>query len=1266
MSFAGTPRFVPLRLVGAGGMGSVYLVHDRQLGHEVALKALNLSTGPDIYQLKREFRTMADLKHPNVVTLHELICEGGQWFFTMEFVDGVPFDRYLLARGGATAAAASPAGPGPSLRASPARLLETIRQLCAGVEAIHAAGFIHRDLKPTNVLVTDTGRVVIMDFGLIKPAGSHSQSSGGISGTPEYMAPEQALERPCLPAADWYAVGSMIYEVLVGHCPFEGTVLDILLRKQSEEPPAPAQLAPTVDPQLSELCLRLLERDPTRRPTGAEILERLGVARAKQPRIPSVRVTPLGLPVLNVLGREAELEALGGAWRKVRKGSLAAVMVQGSSGIGKTSLVEAFLRDLAEGVEGATAPLILRGRCHERETLPFKAFDSVVDGLSYRIAGLAADEQSYVLPDGILYLSEIFPVLRRLKLTEQQRYFLPPLRDAKELRNQAFVAFCDLLGHLARIQPVIIFLDDMQWADHDSCALLRTLMQGPRPPALLLIVNSRPVADRSPGTIGALLHEFAEQPAVATVRLGPLSAEAIRGLVDALVEGSELDAHARQHIATRVASEAGGNPFFAVELVSHFLARGRPPDDQPSASSPGPDFGLNEMILQRVDGLPEPSQRMLELVAVAGDPLPQRALAAAVGIPFGSEEWERGIAALVDGHLVSRRGRQGADVVEIYHDRIGEAVSGRLDAAASKQLHTRLAHAVEQWDRERTDMLARYWLSAEDNERAKRYVCEAAGEALTKLAFDRAAELYASAIALEQDDKERIALLRALGDCRASNGHAGLAAEAYLRAATLSEPLQSVHFHHLASGQLLRGGQIAQGLEVLQDVLAQTGLHLAVRPRRAWFNVAWRLLRLRLRGPRMVERPAAKISDRHNRLLDVLWSVNVGLGVVDILRADDFLLRFLFLALRLGDIRRVAQGFAMLASQLAALGSSHFNWALQLVAEADVLARRSGHHATIGFVALSKGVVRYFMGEWEAAATQLVSAEQYLLSHCHGVNWELSTGRSFTCFALRLAGRLREFCERFDRYVADADRTGDRYLAANLRTYQSLAWLIRDDCARASKDIEGILDGWPQDVYQVQHFFHFYARCEQALYAGRPAVAYQAFLQEIPRIARSALLKIRGLRVEYSWICGRVAVAMAESVPEAERPPILAHAQASIRFLRHGEHQTGVAMGAAIEAAARWLAPGAERAAATRALEWAIATAEAAGSPLLAEAGRRWLGEILGGKRGEEMLARSNGWMVEQGVRNPARLAYLVVPGFQARGQANADAATRTSRAEPA
>ena len=1216
-------------------MGSVHLVHDEQLGTEVALKTLKLSSGTDLYRFKREFRAMADIKHLNLVTLYELISEGALCFFTMEYVAGVSFDRFLI--GSRTASGSRPHSD---------VILQSVQQLCVGVHAMHEAGCIHRDLKPSNVLVTEQGRVVILDFGLAKQTNSGSISSTGLSGTPAYMAPEQALERPSVPAADWYAVGIMIYEVLTGHCPFEGALFDVLLRKQTEDPPPPVQVNPEADELLSELCTRMIHRDPLQRPSGAEILVRLGASQDTR-SVPRLRrYTPLSMPAQTVLGREDGLSALYGAYSRMRKGVQAVVVVEGSSGIGKTCLIETFLADLQSTGLSASAPLVLRGRCLERETMPFKAFDNVVDGLSYRLANFGADDQAYVLPDGILYLSEIFPVLRQLKLTEHKRYFLPALRDAKELRNQAFVAFCELLRRLARTQPVVIFIDDLQWADRDSFALLRALSQQPGAPALLILASFRKSAD--PATLDPLLREFMEQPGGETITLGALSPENTRALVGNLLDDEEMAPAVKRRIADAAVQESAGNPFFVVELVHHLRTVILPTRDIESIFD-GNAFRLESMILDRVATLPAESQRLLQVIALAGDPLPQRALASAAGLVLGSEEWERGISALVEESLIRRRGRQGSDVVETYHDRIRETVAGSLDEATARQLHVQLAQAVEAWDRERTDMLARYWLSADDHERAKHYACEAAVEARTKLAFDRAAQLYRTAAGLETDDAARAELLRALGECQSSNGCAVLAAEAFQSAAALSDPAQAARLRHLAAEQLLRGGAIARGLEVLGGVLKEAGLRFAPSPRRAAISVAWRMLRLRLRGVGFVEKPAAGLSAKDNHLLDVLWSANIGLSAVDTLRAGDFLLRFLMLALKSGDIRRVAQGFSVLAGQLAVFGGARFGWATRLASEAEVLARRSSDPATIGMARLCKALVRYFAGEFDAAANDLMAVEQYFLSHCRGVTWELATARSFACFSLRLAGRIRELCERFDRYTADADRTGDHYVATNLRTYQTVVWLVRDDLTRASKEIDGVLDAWPKDMYQVQHFFHLYGRCEQYLYAEKPELAWQAIANDSRRMKRSALSHISGIRIEHAWICGRVALAMAEKAGEAERSPFLRQARQCARRLRKAEHQTGVAVGAAIEAGVRWLSPGASRNDGIVALDRAVATAEAAGAILVAESGRRWMGELIGGRRGEELRARSNGWMANQGVRNPARIAHLYAPGFRGR-----------------
>jgi hypothetical protein len=338
-------------------------------------------------------------------------------------VVGVPFDHYLLGQ----------------LRSPPSRerLMKSVQQLCAGVHAVHEAGCIHRDLKPSNVLVTEEGRVVILDFGLAKSSNSESLSGDGIFGTPAYMAPEQALEKPCLPASDWYAVGTMIYEALAGRCPFEGALLEVLLKKQTEDPPAPNPMGLLADDRMQSLCMKLIHRDPARRPAGVEILAYLGVVPGQHTLAQTGRHPAVGMK--GVVGREAELQVLHRAYSEMCNGSLAVTMVQGTSGIGKTSLVETFVEGRLPTVPAA--PVVLRGRCHEREALPFKAFDSVVDSLTHHLTKLGDDDLSYVLPDGILHLAEIFPVLRRLKLIAHERYAPPPCATPRNCATKPLALF---------------------------------------------------------------------------------------------------------------------------------------------------------------------------------------------------------------------------------------------------------------------------------------------------------------------------------------------------------------------------------------------------------------------------------------------------------------------------------------------------------------------------------------------------------------------------------------------------------------------------------------------------------------------------------------------------------------------------------------------------------------------------------------------------------------------------------------------------------
>jgi hypothetical protein len=189
------------------------------------------------------------------------------------------------------------------------------------------------------------------------------------------------------------------------------------------------------------------------------------------------------------------------------------------------------------------------------------------------------------------------------------------VHDSTELRNRAFAGFRELLGRLAQRQPVVAFIDDLQWADRDSFALLQALLGHTGVPGLLLVATCRPIPQDD--ALAASLREIAAHPAVRSMKVGPLSPEAATALVDSLADSGEIAQPVKQRLAEAVVQEAGGNPLFTLELIRYLcdvvLPRGGPAD-----LLPGIAVSLDALIVERLRRLPVESQRLIEIIAVAG------------------------------------------------------------------------------------------------------------------------------------------------------------------------------------------------------------------------------------------------------------------------------------------------------------------------------------------------------------------------------------------------------------------------------------------------------------------------------------------------------------------------------------------------------------------------------------------------------------------------------------------------------------------------
>ncbi|MCA9678182.1 MAG: AAA family ATPase, partial [Myxococcales bacterium] len=652
-AFSGTQRFEIRRIIGEGGMGVVYEALDRERGMPVAIKTLRHLDAQGLFRFKTEFRSRADLEHRNLVRLGELHKEAGSWFFTMELVDGQPFldwvtreavvhhdDPTMMTPTSVPVVESTQEVPlvPPGQGFDEGRLRAALRQLVHGLDALHRAGKIHRDLKPSNVLVTPKGRVVILDFGLIADLAPRDVSDPTVVGTAGYMAPEQAMASQGGAAADWYSVGVMIYEALTGRLPIDGQPLEILMRKQRELPPAPETIA-AVPADLSSLCMALLAIDPAARPTAAEILRRLAASPAAIEEAQGAFV-----------GRGAELATLTGALEDSRRGGNRVLCLEGESGIGKSALVRYFVDHVAR-LRSDT--LVLAGRCHERENVPFKGLDGVVDAAA-RWMARHGDEAALPPAPEVAALAELFPVLLRVPAIVRRTAALPP--SPLELRARAFRGLRQLLAGLGSRRTLVITIDDVQWADADSMALLRELLQPPAMPHLLLILTRREGEPLDlPGTVD-------------TVPLPPLDVEEAAALI-------ELVAPERLAETASLVAGSGGHPMFLRELLRHL--------------APPRSARLHDALWARISRMDSGARRMLEVVAVAGRPLPQWLITDTLNLD--ARTTAKLLSELRAASLVRTRGTRAADPVEPYHDRVRDAVVAHVPPPRRARYHARLA-----------------------------------------------------------------------------------------------------------------------------------------------------------------------------------------------------------------------------------------------------------------------------------------------------------------------------------------------------------------------------------------------------------------------------------------------------------------------------------------------------------------------------------------------------------------------------------------------
>lgn len=1180
-------------------MGAVYRVFDADLGCDVALKTLHDRAPEEIYRLKGEFRAIAGVVHPNLVQLYDLVVTDAECFFTMQFVDGADFVSHVR-RDAASVLE-------PFLRAAP--------QLVRGLAALHAAGRLHRDVKPSNVLVTADGHVVLLDFDLAAPlTGGERQVSyaSSAAGTFAYMAPEQLSADGLTPAADLYALGVVFYQALAGRLPFDVRPDRLHAAKLNGAVPSLRELAPAVPGWLDELVRALLHADPGARPPAGEVLARLagGGAAASAP-VPA-----------SFVGRARELAALAAACAPASPPQPLVVCVSGVPGIGKSALLRRFLGDL----EGEAEVLVLRSRCHQQESVSYKALDPIIDALSRELLRWPrAEAEALHLPHAA-QLMQLFPVLARVPALAASGGLGERL-DPVEFRRRGFAAFRTLLARVAAARRLVVWIDDLQWGDADSALLIGELLRPPEAPPLTVLLSFRSEErDRIPllDVLARLAADLAA-PRRHDLEIAPLDDDAARALAAQLCPVP----HRSDEVVAALAAQSGGSPFLLTALSWHVA------DDQPVRGLTALDW--RRVVGARIQRLPADQRRLVELVAVAGRPVDRSIVLQAAG---QGEAGRPRIARLESELLLRATTIGGRPAVEAYHDRIRETAVADLDRAALVDCHAGLAAALESAAGTEPELLAHHFHGAGQLTKAADYAVAGADRSADALAFVRAAELYRRA--REWDPRDAgwsRQLLTREGDALANAARFSDAAQVLLDAAEGAARRDALDLRRRAAENLLAAGRIDDGLASLSAVLGDLGLAYPRSQQRAILGAAGHIGRLALG-----RRPAAPGVASADALLrvDVCYSAGKALVDIDPPRGVYFSLAALRHALRAGEPERLGCALSIVGGSLRVVGGVLFDrLGRALLDEAEAIYARTQSPRVRGTLDVSVGQVLMLQGHWKAAIARCDEGVQVLAERCRGVAVECNIGRGIPLRSVEEIGDLAQIEERSLELLQAGAVLRDRLADAMGSQHMSTALLARDDVDRARTFPRRTWEAWSRDSFHLQHLYVIRQEAMCDLYEGRAERAHERLLAAWPEARRANLLRVSLARVDALSIRGRLALARAAAGGDRR---LLAAAAADARRLRRERRPDAAVHAALLAAGVASLRDDAPAAAAE--LDAAVAAAEAADMALHAAVARLRRAELDGATAaGAARRAAAEAAMAAHNIRAPQRWAAVYAPG---------------------
>jgi len=718
------PRYQVRSVLKETPATAVYRVYDASFKRDVAMKILRheLSEPQQMLRFRAEFSTLVSLEHAGIIKVYDFgLLQDRFPYFTMEFFAGKKISEFFDGH-------------------SWAALYDVILQIAAGLHHIHHLGIIHLDLKPSNILVDDHGKAKIMDFGVA--VESHQVLDRKIRGTLHYMAPEVLRQDRVDSRADLYALGMTLYETVTGALPGYGKApIDVIRMHLDDEIRPPSAINPRIPEELERIIMKLLEKDPRHRyASAAALLHEVADAAGKTAPAGELLVGKGELFAAPLIGRKHEVGQLMSLIAEARQGRGSGAVLAGAEGMGKSRIVrDATLRAQLDGAR------VFCGRCPVNRRSIYAPFFEIFEQMVTAVNPTAD------------VAAEIRRLLRPVVSAANGEESAPSTGHKYRLYNRIVQSMQDMYGFLSAADtsgsPLILIIEDLQWADPSTEELFAFLV-GEARQNKLIVIGTLTIDPNGDGSGSALLAQWEHRAHDANfplMRVDSLNEPLVREHLQSLLgEQNVSDEFVRWMLW-----ESSGSPLNIRRVIDYLIAhdylRWQPAGwsaDMERLRGLRIPGGAASILMEKVDALSTPERAVLEAAAVFGE-LTEVDLLTSVALPSREESYDA-LRELIEQGLLDES--SDGKTVAFPQIHLRDAIYNAMTERRRAELHLRTANALEPalaaGAQQLLGQVAFHFARANDTNKGIRYSVEAGDLAMRTAAHQEATDFYRSALEL--------------------------------------------------------------------------------------------------------------------------------------------------------------------------------------------------------------------------------------------------------------------------------------------------------------------------------------------------------------------------------------------------------------------------------------------------------------------------------------------------------------------------------------